>query len=269
MLNSLSLDGKVVLITGGGTGLGRAMTRALATAGASIVIAARRARPIEEAAQEVRDLGQQALAVTVDVTDSAQVNRMVSTALDRFGRIDALVNNAGAVQENVVKPIWELTDQQWHQVMNVNLTGAFYCARAVAKPMADRGKGKIINVASGLGLRAGRDLYMYCISKGGLLQLTRTLSFSLARHGITANSIVPGLIPTEATQSDIRESLPKSGAFLPIGKLGRPEDLGPVAVFLASDASDYMTGEMFILDGGGLAGGLAPTGYAPLAELEP
>jgi NAD(P)-dependent dehydrogenase (short-subunit alcohol dehydrogenase family) len=256
MLNSLSLDGKVVLITGGGTGLGRAMTRALARAGASLVIAARRAGPIEEAAQEVLDLGQQALAVTVDVTDSAQVNRMVSAALDHFGRIDVLVNNAGAVRENVVQPIWEITDQQWHQVMDVNLTGAFYCARAVAKPMADRGKGKIINV------------YMYCISKGGLLQLTRTLSFSLARHGITANSIVPGLIPTEATQSDIGGSLPRSGAFLPTGRLGRPEDLGPMAVFLASDASDYMTGEMFILDGGGLAGGLAHTGYAPLAELE-
>ena len=268
MLNRLNLDGKVVLITGGGTGLGRAMTRALAWAGASLVIAARREGPIEEAAQEVRDLGREALALTADVTNSAQVNQVVAAALARFGRIDALVNNAGAVRENVVKPIWEITDQEWHQVMDVNLTGAFYCARAVAKPMADRGKGKIINVASGFGLRGGRDIYMYCISKGGMLQLTRTLSFSLARYGITANTIVPGYIPTSATDSDIRESLPRSGAFLPTGKLGRPEDLGPLAVFLASGASDYMTGEMFISDGGGLAGGLAPTGYAPLAELE-
>ncbi|MBM3943428.1 MAG: SDR family oxidoreductase [SAR202 cluster bacterium] len=269
MLDRLSLDGKVVLITGGGTGLGLAMTRALARAGANLVIAARRAGPIEEAAQEVTALGRQALAISTDVTDSVQVEGMVVAALKHFGRIDVLINNAGAVRENVVKPIWEITDQEWRQVMDVNLTGAFYCARSVAKPMSERGKGKIINVASGFGLRGGRDIYMYCISKGGIIQLTRTLAFSLARHGITANTIVPGFIPTEATQADIRESLPRSGAFLPVGKLGRPEDLGPLAVFLASDASDYMTGEMFIADGGGLAGGLAPTGYAPVVELEP
>ncbi|MCH6568418.1 MAG: SDR family NAD(P)-dependent oxidoreductase [Nitrospinae bacterium] len=113
--------------------------------------------------------------------------------------------------------------------MNVNLSGAFYCARAVSKPMADRGKGKIINVASGFGMRAGRDIYMYCCSKGGMIQLTKVLSFNLARYGITANSIVPGFIPTTSTDSEIRSTLPRSGEFLPIGKLGVPEDFGPVA----------------------------------------
>ena len=109
---------------------------------------------------------------------------------------------------------------------------------------------------------------MYCCSKGGVIQLTRVLSFSLARHGITANSILPGYIPTEATNSDIRGALPPSGEFLPTGRLGTPEDLGPTAVFLSSAASDYMTGEMVIIDGGGLAGGIAPTGHAPLIPLE-
>jgi NAD(P)-dependent dehydrogenase (short-subunit alcohol dehydrogenase family) len=169
----------------------------------------------------------------------------------------------------VRKPIWDITDAEWQGAMDVNLNGAFYCSRAAAKPMAERGRGKIINVASGFGLRAGRDIYMYCCSKGAIIQLTRVLSFSLARHGVTANSIVPGFIPTESTDSDIRATLPPTGDFLPIGKLGTPEDLGPVAVFLASDASNYMSGEMIIVDGGGLAAGVAPTGHAPMVELEP
>jgi NAD(P)-dependent dehydrogenase (short-subunit alcohol dehydrogenase family) len=135
--------------------------------------------------------------------------------------------------------------------------------------MADQSKGKIINVASGFGLRGGRDIYMYCCSKGGMIQLTKVLSFSLARHGITANSIVPGFIPTTSTDSDIRATLPRSGEFLPIGKLGKPDDLGPISVFLSSDASDFMTGEMFIADGGGLAAGIIPTGHAPVVSLEP
>ena len=109
---------------------------------------------------------------------------------------------------------------------------------------------------------------MYCCSKGAIIQLTRVLSFSLARHGITANTIAPGFIPTRSTNVDMRNTLPASGDFLPVGKLGVPEDLGLVAVFLASEASDYMTGEMIIVDGGGLAGGISPTGHAPLAELE-
>jgi NAD(P)-dependent dehydrogenase (short-subunit alcohol dehydrogenase family) len=268
MLERLSLDGKVVVITGGGTGLGLAMVRALARAGANLSIAGRRQGPIDDAASEVQALGREALAISTDVSDSDQVNRLISTTLDHFGHIDVLINNAGAVQENVRKPIWDISDAEWRRVMDVNLTGAFYCARAVAKPMADRGLGKIVNVASGFGLRAGRDIYMYCCSKGGMVQLTRVLAFNLAQYGITANSIVPGFIPTRGAES-MGETVPSSGAFLPIGKLGRPEDVGPAAVFLASPASDYMTGEMFILDGGGLAAGLAPAGHAPLISLEP
>ena len=249
--------------------MGLAMVRALARAGADISIGGRRPGPIEDAVREVKDLGGEALAVPTDVTDSGQVGRLVSTTLDHFGRIDVLINNAGAVQENVRKPLWDITDDEWRLVMDVNLSGAFYCAREVSKPMVDKGKGKIINVASGFGMRAGRDIYMYCSSKGGMIQLTKVLSFNLARYGITANSIVPGFIPTASTQSNMRATLPRTGDFLPIGKLGRPEDLGPIAVFLSSDASDYMTGEMIIADGGGLAAGITPTGHAPVEALEP
>ena len=269
MLDRLSLDGKTVIITGGGTGLGLAMARALARAGANLAIAGRRPGPIDDAASEVVALGRDAIALLTDVTDSAQVDRLVATSIDHFGQVDVLINNAGAVQENVSKPLWDITDEEWHMVMDVNLTGPFYCSRAVSRPMSERGEGKIVNIASGFGLRAGRDIYMYCCSKGGLIQLTRVLSFNLARFGITANTIVPGFIPTSSTESDIRGTLPQSGDYLPIGKLGRPEDLGPIAVFLSSEASDYMTGEMFFADGGGLAAGLAPTGHSPLIALEP
>ena len=269
MLEKFSLDSKVVVITGGGTGLGLAMVRALARAGASRAIAGRRPGPIEDAVQEVQALGKDALAIATDVTDSAQVAHLMSATLDHFGQIDVLINNAGAVQENVRKPLWDITDDEWKLVMDVNLTGAFYCARAVSQSMSERGSGKIINVASGFGMRAGRDIYMYCCSKGGMIQLTKVLSFNLARFGITANSIVPGFIPTTSTDSEIRTSLPRSGEFIPIGKLGSPEDLGPTAVFLSSSASDYMTGEMIIADGGGLAAGITPTGHAPVVPLEP
>ena len=268
MLELLSLDGKVIIVTGGGTGLGRAATLALARAGADLVIAARRQGPIDEAAAEVEDLGRKALAISTDVSDSSQVDRMVALTLERFGRVDVLINNAGRTSQNVHSPIWEITDEEWRAGIDTNLSGAFYCARAVSKHMVDRGKGKIINVASGFGLRGGRDIYIYTCSKGGMMQLTRTLAFSLGRYGVTANTIVPGFIPTGGVSS-MRESLAQSGDVIPIGRLGKPEDIGPIAVFLASDASNYMNGEMITLDGGGLAGGLAPTGHAPVIPLEP
>ena len=268
MLENLNLDGKVVVITGGGTGLGLEMVRALTRSGANLAIAGRRPGPIEAARDEALAAGRDAIAVPTDVVNSSDANHLIDAAVDHFGRVDVLINNAAMVGDNVLKPIWEITDDDWESAMSVNLSGAFYCARAAAKVMADVGKGKIINVASGFGLRGGRDIYMYCCSKGGVIQLTRVLSFSLARYGITANSIVPGFIPTIDPAAEINRTLPQSGDFLPSGKLGRPEELGPIAVFLASDASDYMTGEMFILDGGGLAAGIAPTGHAPLAPLE-
>ena len=269
MLEKLNLEGRVVVITGGGTGLGLEMTRHLARAGADLVLAGRRPGPIDAAAAEVITLGRRALAVPTDVSDSAQADRLIAAALAHFGQVDALINNAALVADTTPTPLWEVSDGEWQAALNVNLSGAFYCARAVAKPMVERGSGKIINVSSGFGLRGGRDIYTYCCTKGGILQLTRALSFSLARYGVTANSIVPGFIPTAGTDSDLRDALPPSGAFLPTGQLGRPEDIGPVAVFLAAPASDYMTGETFTLDGGGLAAGLAPAGYGPLRPLEP
>jgi NAD(P)-dependent dehydrogenase (short-subunit alcohol dehydrogenase family) len=266
MLERLSLDGKTIVITGGGTGLGREMALTMARAGADLAIASRRAGPIEEVAGLVRDMGRRSLAVATDVTDSDQVDCLFKASLDEFGKVDVLVNNAGIVRGQGGIPIWDVTDDDWRIGIDTNLTGSFYCSRAISRHMAERGGGKIVNVASGFGLRGGRDNYMYACGKGGIVQLTRTLATSLGRYGISSNCIVPGFIPTAGTDAS-RENLPR-GEFIPIGRVGRPVEIGPVAVFLASAASDYMNGEMLVADGGGLAGGFAPTGYAPDIPLE-
>jgi 2-deoxy-D-gluconate 3-dehydrogenase len=261
----LSLEGKGVVITGGGTGLGREMTLAMARAGADIVIAARRAGPIEEVAEEVRALGRKGVAISTDVTDTAQVSRLMESSIAELGKVDVLLNNAGIVRGQGAIPIWEISDDDWRIGIEVNMSSAFYCARAIAKHMVERGQGKIINLSSGFGFRGGRDNYMYCVGKGGIVQLTRVLATSLGRYGITSTCIVPGFIPTEGTDES-RLTLPR-GEFIPIGRVGHPREIGAVAVFLASEASAYMNGEAFVIDGGGLAGGAAPTGHAPEIPL--
>ena len=182
----LSLEGKSVVITGGGTGLGREMTLAMARAGADIVIAARRVEPIEGVAEEARALGRKALAFSTDVTDTAQVARLMDDSIEALGKVDVLINNAGIVRGQGATPIWEITDEDWQIGIDVNMSSAFYCARAIAKHMAERGSGKIINVSSGFGYRGGRDNYMYCVGKGGIVNLTRVLATSLGRYGITS-----------------------------------------------------------------------------------
>ena len=266
MLEALSLNGKTVVITGGGTGLGREMTLAMAKAGADLVIAARRLAPIEEVAQQVRAIGRKAEAVTTDATDTESVRLLFEHVIKEFGKVDILFNNAGIVREDGPKPIWEITDESWKIGIDVNLSTAFYCSRAISKHMADRGSGKIVNVSSGYGFRGGRDNYMYAAGKGGIVNLTRAMATSLGKYGITTNCIVPGFIPTEITDPDSERSRQR-GRFIPIGRTGVPREMGPLAVFLASSASNYMNGEFLVIDGGGLAGGIAPTGHAPEIPL--
>ena len=266
MSESPVLAGKAAVVTGGGTGLGREMALALAGAGADVAVVGRRPEPLEAVAREAADLGRRALAVPADVTDPDRVSSMFGKVLDELGRVDVLVNNAGMVTAHGGVPIWEISTEEFRAGLESNLTSAFLCSRGIARHMVERGGGKIVNVSSGFGLRGGRDNYAYACAKGGVIQLTRTLATSLGRYGVTSNCIVPGYFPTEATESS-REILPRPD-FIPVGRVGDATELGPIAVFLASSASDYMNGALFVADGGGLAGGYAPTGYAPDVPLE-
>jgi 3-oxoacyl-[acyl-carrier protein] reductase len=215
-------------------------------------------------AAQVKARGRRSLALPADVTDPSQVDAMVASVMREWGGVDILVNNAGIVREWTPKPLWETTNEDWRVGIDTNLSGAFYCSRAVSQHMAERGKGCIINMSSGFGLRGQRENYMYCAAKAGVINLTRSLAVSLAGYGIRVNCIAPGFYATIPEVQDYSYS----GQFIPIGRVGDPAEIGGLAVYLASDAAAYVTGEVFLADGGGLAGGYAPTGSAPLLPLE-
>ena len=268
-----TLDGKVIIITGGGTGLGRSMAFRLAEEGADIVVAARRLAPLEETAVGVRERGGKALVVSTDVTDTTQVNHLIEKTLSEMGHIDVLINNAGIVRGEWPKAMWEITDQDWHTGIDVNLSSAFYCSRAVSKYFADRKSGKIILVASGEGFRGQRNSFMYNTAKAGVVNLTRVMALTLAEYNVRVNCIVPGFVDTydnqpEDYQKIMAERRATRKLFVPVGNPGKPDDIGYVALFLCSDASEYVTGGCFISDGGGLAGGFATTGFAPIVSLK-
>jgi len=259
ILDSFRIDGKVVIITGAGRGIGRALALRFASCGADVVAASRTVAQLEETAAEVRKRGRKCLVVPTDVSRSDQINAMVAAALKEFGKIDVMVNNAGLVGDLVAKPIEQISDEEWRTGIDTDLSSQFYCCRAVIPHMVANRRGKIINVASGYALRGEKHNYMYACSKGAILQLTRSLALTYARDNIQTNCIVPGIFPhTEALMRFF-----KGGKFIPMGRYGADEDIGPLAVFLSSDASNHVNGAITIIDGGGLAGGVVPTGVAP------
>jgi NAD(P)-dependent dehydrogenase (short-subunit alcohol dehydrogenase family) len=252
------------------------MAYCLAAEGANIVVAARRVQPLEETAAGVRKFGGKAVVIPTDVTVPAQCNNLIAKSLAEMGKIDVLINNAGIVRGEQRVPLWDITDEAWRTGIEVNLSGGFYCSRAVSKYFADKREGKIILVASGEGFRGQRDSYMYNTAKAGVVNLTRVMALSLAEYNIRVNCIVPGFVDTfeyqpeeyRSAMAQVRASGGVRRLFVPIGHSGKPDDIGNVALFLCSDASDYITAGIFISDGGGLAGGFATTGYAPLVSLK-
>lgn len=258
----LGLKDKVAVITGSGRGLGRAMALAFAEAGAHIVAVARTQEQLEETAALVRERGRRCLVAPADITDSAQVNAAVERAAAEFGRLDILINNAGGRTPGFGKSLPEITDEEWRLGIDANLTGAFYCTRAIVPHMLSGG-GKILNIASGYGLRGGRHNYIYACAKAALVNFTRSLALTYARDNIQANCLAPGIFPM--TQEQIERW--RGGVYIPVGRVGKPEEIGPLAVFLCSAAASYINGCVVSLDGGGLAGGQAPTGLAPLIAL--
>jgi NAD(P)-dependent dehydrogenase (short-subunit alcohol dehydrogenase family) len=250
VLDRFRLDGKVALITGGTKGLGRAMADALASAGASVVLTGRTAETAEAVAREVAEAeGVKTLGLAADVAKSADVTTMVDRVLDVFGRLDILVNNAGI---NIRRPIEQLEESEWDQVIATNLTGPWLCCRAAASPMRKQRWGRVINVSSTLGQVGLADRTPYCSSKGGLTLMTRTLALEWAPDGINVNALCPGPFATEINRPllDNPELSAAMAAKIPQGRWADPVELGPVAVFLASEASSFVTGATILVDGG-------------------
>jgi len=263
MLEKLSLDGRVAVVTGGGGGLGTAICLSLAKAGADIVVTDFRVEDGEKTAAKVVAAGRKAVLFPADITRSDQVNDMMTKAISQWGKVDILVNCAGIVRGEVPKPFWEMSDLEWHRGIDTNLSGAFYCSRIVAKHMVDRQYGKIINIASGFGMRGRRGSFMYNIAKAGVILLTMSLALTLAQYGVRVNAIAPGLFQTLGP----KEGYDALAPFIPMRRAGQPSEIGALAVYLASDASAYATGEVFSIDGGALFSGYAPINYAPSIPL--
>ncbi|MBM3139887.1 MAG: SDR family oxidoreductase [Chloroflexi bacterium] len=266
MLETLELDGKTVIVTGGGRGLGRAMAKALAEAGAHVVVAARTPDQLDQTVKEIADAGGEAYSVRTDVTDPEQVNALVEAAVQHYGRLDAMFANAGGGGGTNAE-FWEYPDWAFEEVLATNLKSAFYSGRAAAKQFVAQGTGGVIvNTSSGTALRGNRN-FAYPTAKGGVISLTKSEATMLWGHGIRANVIVPGFVsqapPRDERDAEFRK---QRGQFIPVRRLGEWWELGPLAVFLASDASRYITGAEFIIDGGGLAGGLGPVGFEPHHE---
>lgn len=245
-----NLKGKVAIITGGNGGIGLGMARGLAKAGAKIVIAARNKEKSRAAVLDLQTLSAEAFAIEVDVRNEQSVANMTSEAIGQYGRIDILVNNAGM---SIRKPVQDLLLDEWQQVLDTNLTSAFLCARAVYPHMKQGGAGKIINIGSMLSIFGSPYAPAYSASKGGIVQLTKSMATAWAADAIQVNAILPGWIDTELTQQ-ARQAVcgldERVIARTPAGKWGCADDLAGVAVFLASSASDFITGAAIPVDGG-------------------
>lgn len=250
ILNSLSLEDKVAIVTGGGNGIGKAMAIDLARAGAQIVIAEKDHAIAESAVKEIQGLNRRAAPAAVNVLDSAQVDELMSVTVDKFGKIDILINNVGGTGQSKRTPIDEMDEAVWDRIIELNLKSTFLCTRAAAKVMKKQKSGNIINIASSAGLRAYPGQPPYGAAKAALMNFTQSMAVQLAPYNIRVNAIAPGTIVTASAAylGDRDDSAKKRGT--PLGRAGRVEDLTPAAIFLASDASNYITGVTIEVTGG-------------------
>jgi len=251
---SLSLNGKIAVITGGRRGMGRAFALAFAEAGAGVAVCDKVVEDGELSAlsAEIKKMGRSSIALQVDITRKADVHNMVKRVEGELGGIDILVNNAAII---IRKPLIELEEDEWDQVVDIDLKGAFLCSQAVAKGMMERKKGNIINMASRGAFKPNKNTGAYDIAKAGVVLLTRMLAVELASYKIRVNAIAPGPVKTKFNESvwSNPEHLRASAASIPLGRWAEPGDIVGSALFLASDASSFITGHTILVDGGIMA----------------
>ena len=246
------LSDRVAIVTGGGRGIGRALAKALAAAGASVALAGRGVDDLELVAGEIAAAGGVGICIPTDITDGDQVETLVQRTVAELGGLDILVNNAGVLRHG---PLLETTDEDWDSVLDTNVRGTFLCTRAAGRVLTAQGSGKVINIASHVGIVGMVDVAPYCASKGAVIQLTKALAVEWAPHGVQVNAIAPGYTETDMN-AELRtdaEEVERALRKVPARRMGRPDELGPWAVLLASAASDFMTGHTIVVDGGQIA----------------
>ena len=241
------LDQRVAIITGGARGIGREIALAFAREGADVALFDVNAEPLEQTANELRALGRRAEGFVVDVTNGAAVDEGVAKVLDKLGRIDILINNAGITKDGL---LIRMDDAQWDRVLTINLKGTFLCTRAVAKHLLKQRRGRIVSIASVVGIFGNPGQANYAASKAGIIGFTKAVAKELASRGITCNAIAPGFIKTEMTEALPEEAKQRLLQAIPMGTLGQPQDVAQAALFLVSDAARYITGHVLVVDGG-------------------
>jgi 3-oxoacyl-[acyl-carrier protein] reductase len=243
----MRLKDKVALITGGARGIGRAIGLTFAKEGADIAVADVNLEIAAKTASEIEALGRKALALEMDVTDYQKVEDALNKILDKFGKVDILVNNAGITKDNL---LLRMSQAEWDAVINVNLKGTFNCIKAVSRPMVKQRSGRIISIASIIGLMGNWGQANYAASKAGIIALTKTVAKELASRNINANAVAPGFIQTDMTAKLSEDVKAKMMEAIPMAKLGTPEDVANLCLFLASEESSYITGQTITVDGG-------------------
>jgi NAD(P)-dependent dehydrogenase (short-subunit alcohol dehydrogenase family) len=252
---SLSLAGKIAVTIGGTSGIGRTLSLGLAEAGADVIASARRKQNVEEVASEIEARGRQTLRSTSDLCDRKSLEQLATASLRRFGKIDILINCAAKIKR---VPTLAMTEEEWRDIIDTNLTGTFRACQVFGKHMLERGYGRIINIASLNSFVALSEVAAYAASKAGVASLTRSLAVEWSKSGVLVNAIAPGVFRT-ALNTDLLDNTPRGKELLmrtPMGRFGQTEELIGAAVYLASDAASFVTGQVLVIDGGFLASGV-------------